>query len=117
MCTGLEIGALAATALGTAMQMHAQAQAKQETQDALAANRRSNNKLEQNNANEAAKARLQYKRDGAQGFDSKLSNDQAALGQKYKAVQSGGDVRPGEFGYEGRDIPQEVKQYETQKRG
>ena len=113
MCTGFEIAALAATGVGTALQMRAQQQAQDKQESILRRNAETNRQLEQKNAEALVDARDAYSRDA---FDEALAQETLDLKQKYQDVQSTGQI-PGEFGYGKRETPNIIMNREAQARG
>jgi hypothetical protein len=113
MCTGFEIAALAATGIGTALQMKAQKDVQSDMKKTLRRNEENNRKLEDKNAAALVGARDKY---GRETFDEDMDAETAALVQKFQSAQSDGTV-PGEFGYGARETPQIIKDFELQKRG
>lgn len=104
---------MAATGIGTAMQMKSQADARDEQQAIIRRNDENQSKLTQKNADALVGAREGFAREN---FDSALSNETAQLTQKYQDVQSDGQI-PGQFSYGKRETPQVVKDFEMKERG
>lgn len=113
MCDPITIASIAATAVGTGLQMKAQRDAQQDMKATLRRNEEKNRQLEDKNAAALVDARKNYDR-GA--FDEAAAAEAAALTQKFQDIQSDGAI-PGEFGYGKRETPQIVKDFELKKRG
>lgn len=116
MCDPLTIAGIAASVIGTGLQMKSQADARDEQRRIIRQNDERQSQLSEKNAAALAQAREGYKREGEGGFDEQMQGDIAGLAQKYQSVQSTGAI-PGEFNYGSSGTPDVVKDYEVKQRG